>query len=157
MTIEYIKRTTLPTFCRTSSPISVVMQIHLSEADTPQAVFRDKDQKFKTGSMPYMNLVSPKRFDVLLKVILTLIASVLLLAPVFILFKIQPTKPSQVQDRSRSQMAVVFLFTLTFSACCTIFTKARKQEIFTATAAYSAVLVVFLGNTSNIVACPSNG
>lgn len=104
-----------------------------------------------------MNLVSPKRFDVLLKAILTLIASVLLLAPVFILFEIQPTKPSQVKDRSRSQMIVVLLFTLAFSACCTIFTKARKQEVFTATAAYSAVLVVFLGNASNMVACPSNG
>jgi len=107
--------------------------------------------------MPYMNLVSQKRFDILLKAILTFIASVLLLAPVLILFEIQQTTPSQIKNRSRTQMIVVFVFTFTFSACCSIFTKARKQEVFAATAAYSAVLVVFLGNTSNMVACPSSG
>jgi len=107
--------------------------------------------------MPYLNLVSPERLDILLKAFLTILASLLLLAPVSILFMLQPAQPSQVRARSRSQIGVVFLFTLVFSICCSAFTKARKQEIFTATAAYSAVLVVFLGNTSQMLACSTGG
>lgn len=121
-------------------------------------MFRSDEQEKVTGSMKYLNLVSPKRFDILLKALLAVIASLLLLVPVILLFKLQPTQPSQVKGfRSWGQIFVVFFFTLAFSAACSIFTKARKQEVFTATAAYSAVLVVFLGNTSQMLACSNNG
>ena len=115
-----------------------------------QALFRTPEQKIKTGSLPHLNLVSPERFDAFLRAILTFLAANLLLVPVIILFELQPTNKAQIKSQGRFQILVVFLFTLAFSACCSIFTKARKQEVFTATAAYSAVLVVFLGNTSTI-------
>ena len=95
-------------------------------------------------------LVSPERLDILLRIILTVLASVLLLAPVIILFEFQPTDPTQFRSRSRWQVVTIFVSTLLFSASCSIFTKARRQEVFTATAAYCAVLVVFLGNASNV-------
>ena len=117
-----------------------------------QALFRTPEQKIKTGSLPHLNLVSPERFDAFLRAILTFLAANLLLVPVIILFELQPTDKAQLKSQGRFQILVVFLFTMTFSACCSIFTKARKQEVFTATAAYSAVLVVFLGNTSNFAA-----
>lgn len=119
------------------------------KADTLQKIFRTPEQKIKTGSFDLLNLTSPERLDILLRTILTLLAAGLLLVPVIILFELQPDDPAQVRSRNRWQILVVFLFTLTFSACCSLFTKARKQEVFTATAAYSAVLVVFLGNNSN--------
>ena len=84
---------------------------------------------------------------------MTLIGALLLLIPVIILFEIQLPDHSEVKSRSWRQLLVVFFFTFTFSACCSIFTNAKKQEIFTATAAYSAVLVVFLGNTSQALTC----
>lgn len=114
-------------------------------------IFRTKEQKIKTGSDPDLILVSPTRFDALLRAFLTLFAAVLLLVPVLILFKLQPESASQVKSRSKYQVLTIFLFTLIASASCSIFTKARKQEVFTATAAYCAVLVVFLGNTSQVM------
>ena len=120
-----------------------------------QALFRTPEQKIKTGSLPHLNLVSPERFDAFLRAILTFLAANLLLVPVIILFELQPTNKAQIKSQGRFQILVVFLFTMAFSACCSIFTKARKQEVFTATAAYSAVLVVFLGNTSSIAASNS--
>ena len=114
-----------------------------------QALFRTPEQKIKTGSLPHLNLVSPERFDAFLRAILTFLAATLLLVPVIILFELQPTDKAHIRSQGRFQILVVFLSTMTFSASCSIFTKARKQEVFTATAAYSAVLVVFLGNTSN--------
>ena len=107
--------------------------------------------------MPYLNLVSPERFDRLLRSFLILIASVLLLAPIMILLELQPTHRSEVRRQSWIQIGVVFVFTFAFSTCCSIFTKARKQELFTATAAYSAVLVVFLANTSQMLVCSDGG
>ncbi|KAK4695137.1 hypothetical protein P7C71_g2560, partial [Lecanoromycetidae sp. Uapishka_2] len=69
---------------------------------------------------------------------------------------LQPQDPSQFKSRAGLQIFVIWAFTMVFSACGSIFSKARKQEVFTATAAYSAVLVVFLSNTSQ-VKLASNG
>ncbi len=102
-----------------------------------------------------MTLISPYRLDVLLRIVLTFIAVVLLLIPVLILYETQPTTDSEIKSSSRVQIATIFSFTIVFSASCSIFTKARRQEVFTATAAYCAVLVVFLGNTSNVIFLPT--
>ena len=124
--------------------------------DYHKAICSTREQKIKTGSDPYLNLVDPERFDALLRAILTLFAAVLLLVPVLILFELQPENASQVKSRSKYQVLTIFFSTLVASASCSIFTKARKQEVFTATAAYCAVLVVFLGNTSQVMIV-SNG
>lgn len=98
-----------------------------------------------------MNLLSADRFDILIRIVITIIAAVLLLVPVFVLFRLQPTSGDEFERKSNYQILTIFCFTLAFSASCSIFTKARRQEVFAATAAYSAVLVVFLGNTTNIM------
>ena len=95
-------------------------------------------------------MVSLDRLDNVLRAIITLLAAILLLVPVFVLFKLQPIDKSEIERKSNYQILTIFIFTLLFSASCSIFTQAKKQEVFTATAAYSAVLVVFLGNTSNM-------
>lgn len=98
-----------------------------------------------------VHLTSPTRRDVLLRIVLTLLAIILLLAPVFILLELQRSIPGETRRKSNYQIIVISLFTLVFSATATILTRARRQEVFTATAAYSAVLVIFLGHTSSIV------
>lgn len=120
---------------------------------TRQAIFRTNEQKIATGQERVF-LISPFRLDVFLRVALTILAAVLLLLPVVILFELQPTKASQIRRNGGLQILTIFLFTLLFSASCSIFTKARRQEVFTATAAYSAVLVVFLGSTLNTYGGP---
>ena len=115
-----------------------------------QAIFRSHEQRLKTGNED-LQLLSTQRLDIFLQIVLTIIATVLLLAPVFTLFRLQPTTQAEFHTKSNYQILTVFVFTLVFSASCSIFTKAKRQEVFTATAAYCAVLVVFLGNTSNIL------
>ncbi len=82
---------------------------------------------------------------------LSIVACVLLLSPVLILFKLQPNSQADVQQQGNYQVLTIFLFTLVFAACCSVFTKAKRQEVFTAAAAYCAVLVVFLGNSTNVM------
>ncbi|KAI4279433.1 MAG: hypothetical protein LQ337_000244 [Flavoplaca oasis] len=116
-----------------------------------QVIFRTKEQKIITGQENVF-LVSPFRLDVFLRIVLTILAAILLLLPVVILFELQPTEASQVRQKGGFQILTIFIFTLLFSASCSICTKARRQEVFTATAAYCAVLVVFLGCTLNTIA-----
>ena len=54
-----------------------------------------------------------------------------------------------MESRPAYQVSVTLAFTLAFVASCSIFTKARIQEVFFATAAYCAVLVVFLSSTQS--------
>ena len=128
-----------------------------SRTDHHKTLLRTKEQKIKTGSDPYLNLVSPRRFEALLRAVITLSAAILLLAPVLVLFEIQPQTASQAKSRSKYQVLTIFPSTMIASASCSIFTKARKQELFTATATYCAVLVVFLGNTSQVLYVPGGG
>ena len=102
-----------------------------------------------------MFLISPRRLDIFLRILLTIIALVLLLAPVMILAQLQPNEPSQSTGRHWLQITTIFLFTLAFSASCSIFTRAKRQEVFAATAAYCAVLVLALGNNPNVIVIPN--
>lgn len=120
-----------------------------------QKLFQTHEQEIKTGDEA-LHLVSLDRLDNVLRAIVTMVAAILLLVPVYVLFKLQPTNMSDVERRGNYQILTIFIFTLLFSASCSIFTQAKKQEVFAATAAYSAVLVVFLGNTSNVLVATEN-
>ncbi len=50
-----------------------------------------------------------------------------------------------------SAVGVLVVFTLLFSTAMAILTKARRHELFAASAAYCAVLVVFITNFGNPV------
>ena len=121
-----------------------------------QKLLRTHEQKIKTGDEA-LYLVSLERLENLLRTVVTISAAILLLVPVYVLFKLKPTEMSQVERNSNYQILTIFVSTMIFSASCSIFTQAKKQEVFTATAAYSAVLVVFLGgNISNVKVATKN-
>ncbi|MCJ1245850.1 hypothetical protein MMC30_003054 [Trapelia coarctata] len=101
-------------------------------------LFRTKEQCVKSGD-ELVNLLSPKRFNAFVTGFMTVMATALLLIPVSILYEVHLSGIQQV--------LVIFAFTLTFAMSFSIFTKARRHEAFLATAAYCAVLVVFLGNS----------
>jgi uncharacterized membrane protein len=46
-------------------------------------------------------------------------------------------------------VGILVVFTLLFSAAMSLLTKAKRQELFAASAAYCAVLVVFITNFNN--------
>lgn len=86
----------------------------------------------------YVQLYSKKRVDLLVRLILTIFTVALLMAPTAVLFL--------VPEHAVVKLVVIVVFTMLFSAALGIFTKAKRHEMFAATAAYCAVLVVFLGN-----------
>lgn len=105
------------------------------------ALFRTKSQRQRTGrEHDHINLVSHERLNAVTSIFITVIATALLLAPTAILH--------EMPAKGLPQIGVIFGFVLLFALCCAVFTCAKKQEIFMATAAYAAVLVVFLGNSN---------
>ncbi|KAF2653324.1 hypothetical protein K491DRAFT_603067, partial [Lophiostoma macrostomum CBS 122681] len=85
-----------------------------------------------------VRLYSKQRIDMFSRVVITMLAVILLMAPVIALFS--------TSEKGWLKILIIFLFTMAFSMALSLCTKAKRQEVFAATAAYCAVLVVFLGN-----------
>ncbi|KAI4249155.1 MAG: hypothetical protein L6R40_000613 [Gallowayella cf. fulva] len=75
----------------------------------------------------YVQLYSPYRVDVLARLILTIVAVVLLMVPTAVLFL--------VQEHGILKIMLIMIFTMLFSAALSVFTKAKRHEMFAATAA----------------------
>ncbi|KAK0110103.1 hypothetical protein ONS95_002759 [Cadophora gregata] len=86
----------------------------------------------------HVHFYSKQRLALLSILLQVLVVAVLFLVPVFILFLV-PT--------SRGVMAVTAaVFVLAFTVAISFMTGAKVQEVFFGTAAYSAVIIMFLGN-----------
>ncbi|KAF2112297.1 hypothetical protein BDV96DRAFT_158224 [Lophiotrema nucula] len=71
------------------------------------------------------------------RAITTSLAILTLTVPISILYKVR---------NMSSRLWIIGISTAVFSSCLCLFTHSRNYEIFSATAAYCAVLVVFVGN-----------
>ncbi|CAL8581470.1 hypothetical protein XPA_007160 [Xanthoria parietina] len=100
-------------------------------------ILSSSEERKKTDD-EYVQLYSKYRVDVLARLILTVVAVVLLMVPTAVLFL--------VPEHDILKIMLIMIFTMLFSAALSVFTKAKRHEMFAATAAYCAVLVVFLGN-----------
>ncbi|KAF7508635.1 hypothetical protein GJ744_009027 [Endocarpon pusillum] len=100
-------------------------------------IFTSAEQRKKSDDK-YVHLYSKRRIDFLVRVILALVTVILLLVPTALLFL--------VPGSNRLKIMTILLFTLLFSTALMVFTKAKRHEMVAASAAYCAVLVVFLGN-----------
>ncbi|KAI4681044.1 uncharacterized protein J4E88_005549 [Alternaria novae-zelandiae] len=89
---------------------------------------------------------SHSRIEKLVGLIITLIIFVLLVLPVVAMYKL-----TSVGDRNSTfdAVGILVVFTLLFSAAMSLVTKAKRHELFGASAAYCAVLVVFISNFNN--------
>ena len=95
------------------------------------------DDKAKTND-PHVHYYSAQRLGILIKVLVAVASTTLLLIPIY-LFLI-------CKFSSRLMASITLIFALIFATAVSVFTSARRQEVFAATAAYCAVLVVFIGN-----------
>ncbi|KAK8007741.1 hypothetical protein PG989_001731 [Apiospora arundinis] len=110
-----------------------------------QKLFCTKRDMEKTDD-PEIQYYSKARKDCFNTVILCLVLLSLLVLPVLVLYRLLNDHPS---DKAYTvSIGVLLVFVLVFSAVLSLFTKARRHEIFTAAAGYAAVLVVFFGNIS---------
>lgn len=59
---------------------------------------------------------------------------------------------TDLRTKFERELVVMTVFTAVFGAWVALFTSARRAEIFGATAAYAAVLIVFVGTNPNATA-----
>ncbi|RMY92271.1 hypothetical protein D0861_02588 [Hortaea werneckii] len=99
-------------------------------------------EKTTDASLQYY---APARVDKLVGFIITGVIFMLLILPVLALYEL-----SNVGRRESpfEAIGILIIFTLLFAAAMSALTKATRQELFAASAAYCAVLVVFISNFS---------
>ncbi|CAN9135390.1 unnamed protein product [Alternaria alternata] len=113
--------------------------------DVTKKLFATKELREKTSD-DCLYYYSQSRIEKLVGLIITLIIFILLVLPVVAMYKL-----TSVGDHNSTFDAVRILvvFTLLFSAAMSLLTRAKRHELFAASAAYCAVLVVFISNFSN--------
>ncbi|KAH9869038.1 hypothetical protein J1614_008115 [Plenodomus biglobosus] len=89
---------------------------------------------------------SPSRIEKLVGLIITVIIFILLVLPVVALYEL-----TSVGKRTSTfdAVGILVVFTMLFCAAMSLLTKAKRHELFAASAAYCAVLVVFISNFKN--------
>lgn len=99
-------------------------------------------EKTTDASLQYY---APARVNKLVGFIITGVIFMLLILPVVALYEL-----SNVGRRESpfEAIGILIIFTLLFAAAMSALTKATRQELFAASAAYCAVLVVFISNFS---------
>ncbi|KAH5407240.1 hypothetical protein HBI88_144920 [Parastagonospora nodorum] len=79
--------------------------------------------------------------------VMTLIVLVLLIIPIITLYQVTSAGKSTATIEA---MGILVAFIFLFSVTMGLLTGAKRQELFAASAAHAAVLVVFLGNLGNV-------
>ena len=101
------------------------------------------------------------RVRILVNIIIVIVISILLVLPVVVLYQLTAENsantsgggsgqqaPSLSTPSSLGALLVLILFTILFCGVMAQMTSANRQELFAASAAYCAILVVFIGNLS---------
>jgi uncharacterized membrane protein len=102
-----------------------------------QTIFVSPDDRAKTSD-PHVHYYSADRLGTVIKVIIAVASTALLLVPIYIFLTCSIS--------ARLMASITLMFALAFATAVSVFTSAKRQEVFGATAAYCAVLVVFIGN-----------
>lgn len=89
-------------------------------------LFTSADQRRKSAD-PYIKYYSKSRIDLLVRIIICLLAVALLVVPCVLLLL--------VPESNSLKIVVLLSFTMFFCVCISIFTKAKRHEVFAATAA----------------------
>lgn len=84
------------------------------------------EQRRKTED-DHLHLYSQYRIDVLARLILTIISVILLIVPTTVLFLLPEYRGLKI--------GLIMIFTLLFSAALSVFTKAKRHEMFAGSAA----------------------
>ena len=116
-------------------------------AKTPsQWLFLTPELRAKTADQN-VHYLKRSRVDALVGLIITGIILILLVLPVLAMYQL--TTLGTKYPATFKSIAVLVAFTLLFSAAMFLLTKSPRHELFAASAAYCAVLVVFIGNVNN--------
>ena len=121
-------------------PLSYLLKTHctwLFESSDPPPPSRLSVQPLTHIVSPHLRSYSHVAVDVTVYFISTLLAATLLFVPIYSLFHVSKSRPG-------TAMGLIAMFTILFAGIIALVTNAERGEIFGATAAYAAVLVVFV-------------
>ncbi|KAH7073368.1 hypothetical protein FB567DRAFT_454189 [Paraphoma chrysanthemicola] len=118
--------------------------LHKLDCRVIRWLFCTDDQKRKTSDKR-VYYFSPTRVSKLVNLVITSVIFLLLAAPVLTMYHLSTLKTTECMFAA---IGVLMVFTLLFAAALSLLTKARRHELFAASAAYCAVLVVFIGSTN---------
>ena len=90
-----------------------------------KSLLRSKAQRSMNDD-PFVHLISKRRTDVVVRLVLTLTTVGLLVGPSAVLFL--------VNGRSKLKLLLIMVFVLLFSLAVSVFTKAKRHEMLAATA-----------------------
>ena len=92
-----------------------------------------------------LNYYDPRKVDKLVNCIITVVIFILMVLPVVAMYEL-----SNMGTRANpfEAIGILIIFSLLFGLAMSSLTKAIRQELFAASAAYCAVLVVFISNFS---------
>ncbi|KAK4935172.1 hypothetical protein LTR10_023735 [Elasticomyces elasticus] len=102
---------------------------------------RTQRMKLQGASVLHLELFDKRRFDGLVAFLFTMVLVISLMGPVMILYRIRSFD-------GYLQLVVALAFTTMFAGLCASATSAKRHEICAATAAYCAVLLVFLAQSN---------
>lgn len=104
----------------------------------------------KTGE-PHIKLVHNPYAQTIASFILTFVLCLLLAAPIVVMYILNVSNSSWAVAAS---LVVLVAFVLLFNLAMMLFTNAGRNEMFAASAAYCAVLVVFISNFASNFCTP---
>ncbi|KAF1929146.1 uncharacterized protein M421DRAFT_100827 [Didymella exigua CBS 183.55] len=113
--------------------------------------FRTPELAAKTKNTD-ISLYSATRIDKMVNIFITFVIFILLIVPIVTMYQLTSTitmdgsTPANTYRNTFNAVGVLIVFTLLFSAAMSVLTKAARHEMFAASAAYCAILVVFIGN-----------
>ncbi|KAI0870663.1 hypothetical protein GGS24DRAFT_492839 [Hypoxylon argillaceum] len=95
-------------------------------------VFHAPEQR---GRLTIVEYASGRKIEKFIAWLSTILAAVLLVGAIIVLYNVKS---------DNLKLTLIAIFTLAFAACVGLLTNAKRSEIFGSTAAYAAVLVVFV-------------
>jgi hypothetical protein len=99
-------------------------------------LFQSDDTRRKTDGSGHEVYYTRSRIERLVLLIITFLILVLLVVPIYVLYQLSDDEGDEPGSRRDFQcIGVLLVFTLAFSACISLFTKARRHEILAASAA----------------------
>ena len=114
-----------------------------------QRFFRTPEIEAKTTDK-FIYLYSSERINTLVGCLITVIIFILLVVPVIIMYFLSSTtddgKAIITPRQTLNAIGVLIVFTLLFSAAISLVTRAARHELFASSAAYCAILGVFIGS-----------
>ncbi|KAF2490117.1 hypothetical protein BU16DRAFT_553300 [Lophium mytilinum] len=110
-----------------------------------QKIFRTPELRAKSSDKN-IYYYSASRIEKFVGIIITIVIFILLVLPVVAMYRLTSIGK---RNSTFDAIGVLVVFTMLFSASMSLMTKAQRHELFAASAAYCAVLVVFISNFNN--------